>query len=224
LLRERGIAVAGAGRNVEEALAPAVVDRAGIRFGMAAFCDHQGDFAAGPDLPGIAFLDLDDERSARKRFQESLDRMREFGVEWPILSQHWGPNMVWKPSLRFIRLAHAAIDMGYAALFGHSAHIFHGIEFYKGRPIFYSTGDLVDDYAVDPEFENNGQVLFEVALSGLAVRTVAVHPVVIDECRTEAATGSRFERIAARATRLCREMGTSLAREGNRLVAHVEGG
>jgi poly-gamma-glutamate synthesis protein (capsule biosynthesis protein) len=223
-LRGRGIAVAGAGRTLDQALAPAVVERRGVRFGMAAFCDHQADFAARADAPGIAFLDLDDEESARARFQASLDRMRDLGVEWPILSLHWGPNMVWRPSPRFVRLARAAIDMGYAALFGHSAHVFHGIELYKGRPIFYSTGDLVDDYAVDPEFENNGQVLFEVALSGLAVRTVAVHPVVIDECRTEAATGSRFERIAARATRLCREMGTSLAREGNRLVAHVEGG
>jgi len=218
LLRDRGIAVAGAGCNVEEALAPAVVDRAGVRFGMAAFCDHQADFAAGADLPGIAFLDLDDERSACKRFQESLDRMRELGVEWPILSLHWGPNMVWKPSRRFVRLAHAAIDMGYAALFGHSAHIFHGIEFYKGRPIFYSTGDLVDDYAVDPEFENDGQLLFEVSLSGLAIREIALRPVFIDECRTTFAVGREFERITRRAVALCAEMETLVRRDGDRLI------
>ncbi len=218
LLRERGIAVAGAGLNVEKALAPAVVDRAGIRFGMAAFCDHQGDFAAGPDQPGIAFLDLDDELSARKRFQESLDRMRELGVEWPILSLHWGPNMVWKPSRRLVRLARAAIDLGYAALFGHSAHIFHGIEFYKGRPIFYSTGDLVDDYAVDPEFENDGQLLFEVSLTGLAVREIALHPVFIDDCRTVLAKGREFERITRRAVALCADMGTLVRRDKDRLV------
>jgi poly-gamma-glutamate synthesis protein (capsule biosynthesis protein) len=218
VLRERNIAVAGAGRNVEEALAPAVVERAGIRFGMAAFCDHQEDFAAGPDLPGIAFLDLDDEPAARKRFQESLGRMRELGVEWPILSLHWGPNMVWKPSRRFVRLAHTAIDMGYAALFGHSAHVFHGIELYKGRPIFYSTGDLVDDYAVDPEFQNDGQLLFEVSLSGRAVREIALRPVVIDECRTAFAEGREFERITRRAVALCAEMGTSVRRDGDRLI------
>ncbi len=218
VLRERGIAVAGAGRNVEEASAPAVVERAGIRFGMAAFCDHQADFAAGPDQAGIAFLDLDDEPAARKRFRESLDRMRELGVEWPILSLHWGPNMVWKPSRRFVRLAHAAIDMGYAALFGHSAHVFHGIELYKGRPIFYSTGDLVDDYAVDPEFENNGQLLFEVSLSGLAVREIGLRPVFIDECRTAFAENREFERITRRAVALCAEMGTSVRRDHDRLI------
>lgn len=42
-----GIAYAGAGANLTEALAPAIVERNGIRFGMVAFCDHQEDFAAG---------------------------------------------------------------------------------------------------------------------------------------------------------------------------------
>jgi poly-gamma-glutamate synthesis protein (capsule biosynthesis protein) len=149
--------------------------------------------------------------------------MRELGVEWPILSLHWGPNMVRRPSPCFVRLAHAAIDMGYAALFGHSAHVFHGIEVYNGRPIFYSTGDLVDDYAVDPEFENDRQLLFEVSLRQLEVRDIAAYPVIIDECRTEFAIGSAFERIAERAMRLSGEMGTSLRRVGDRLVVTVKG-
>jgi poly-gamma-glutamate synthesis protein (capsule biosynthesis protein) len=221
VLRERGVAAAGAGRTLDEALAPAVVERRGVRFGMAAFCDHQEDCAAQGDVPGIAFLDLCDEHSAVKRFQESLDRMRELGVDWPILSLHWGPNMVWRPSPRFVRLARAAIDMGYAALFGHSAHVFHGIELYKGRPIFYSTGDLVDDYAVDSEFRNDEQLLSAVSLGRLVVREIAAYPVIIDACRTEFATGPRFERIAERAERLSGEMGTSFTREGNRLVASV---
>jgi poly-gamma-glutamate synthesis protein (capsule biosynthesis protein) len=224
VLRGRAIAVAGAGRTLDEAVAPAVVERRGVRFGMAAFCDHQADFAAQADASGIAFLDLHDESAACKRFQESLDHMRDLGVEWPILSLHWGPNMVWRPSSRFIRLARTAIDMGYGALFGHSAHVFHGIELYKGRPIFYSVGDLVDDYAVDPEFENNRQLLFEVSLSRHRVREVALYPVVIDECRTEWAAGPAFDRIAERVTRLSGEMGTTLTRDAKRLIATVEGG
>jgi poly-gamma-glutamate synthesis protein (capsule biosynthesis protein) len=222
-LTARGIASAGAGRTLEDALAPAVVERRGVRFGMAAFCDHQEDFAARADAPGIAYLDLDDEGSARDGFQRSLDRMRALGVDWPILSLHWGPNMVWRPSPRFVRLARAAIDLGYAALFGHSAHVFHGIELYKGRPIFYSTGDLVDDYAVDSEFENDCQLVFDVSLSGLAVEEIGAYPVFIESCRTEFATGPRFERIAERAARLSGEMGTSFVRDADRLVTTVKG-
>ncbi|MFZ5876716.1 MAG: CapA family protein [Nitrospirota bacterium] len=224
-LNARGIAAAGAGRTLDEALEPAVVERGGVRFGMAAFCDHQEDFAARSDAPGIAFLDLDDEGAARAGFQASFDRMRALGVDWPILSLHWGPNMVWRPSRRFVRLAHAAIDMGYATLFGHSAHVFHGVELYKGRPIFYSAGDLVDDYAVDPEFENDHQLLFEVSLRRLAVDEIAAYPVFIEACRVEFATGPRFDRIAERAARLSDEMGTSFARDGDRrLIATVTGG
>jgi poly-gamma-glutamate synthesis protein (capsule biosynthesis protein) len=108
--------------------------------------------------------------------------------------------------------------MGYAALFGHSAHIFHGIEVYQGRPIFYSTGDLVDDYAVDPEFENDGQLLFEVSLSGLAVREIALRPVFIDDCRTAFAEGREFERITRRAVTLCADMDTLVRRDNERLI------
>lgn len=224
VLHECGIAVAGAGRTLDEALVPAVVERRGIRFGMVAFCDHQEDFAAGPDVPGMAFLDLNDEASSCKRVQEGLDRMREAGVEWPILSLHWGPNMVWRPSPRFVRLAHAAIDMGYAALFGHSAHVFHGIEVYKGRPILYSTGDLVDDYAVDPEFENDSQLLFEVSLRRRDLQEIALRPVLIEHCRASFAVGRRFERIAHRAETLCAEMGTAVRRENDRLVVIAKHG
>jgi poly-gamma-glutamate synthesis protein (capsule biosynthesis protein) len=222
-LTARGIAAAGAGRTLEEALAPAVVERRGVRFGMVAFCDHQEDFAARPDAPGIAYLDLRDEGCARDRIQRSLDRMRDLGVDWPILSLHWGPNMVWRPWPRFVRLAHAAIDMGYAALFGHSAHVFHGIELYKGCPIFYSTGDLVDDYAVDSEFENDCQVVFDVSLRELAVQEIGAYPVFIESCRAELATGPRFERIGDRMASLSGEMGTSFVREADRLVTIVKG-
>nr|HAT8714190.1 hypothetical protein [Legionella jordanis] len=39
--------------------------------------------------------------------------MRDKGVDWPILSLHWGPNMVFRPAKAFIELAHDAIEMGY---------------------------------------------------------------------------------------------------------------
>ena len=38
---------------------------------------------------------------------------------------------------------------------GHSAHLFQGIEFYKGKLILYDTGDFVDDYQVDPLLRND---------------------------------------------------------------------
>ena len=53
-LREAGIVYAGAGEDVDQARAPAVVGGLPI----FAFADHQASFAAGRDRPGIAFADL----------------------------------------------------------------------------------------------------------------------------------------------------------------------
>jgi len=217
LLRGRGIGFAGAGENVEEARAPAVIERKGIRFGMVAYCDHQEDFAADADRPGIAYLDLRDEAAVIERLRLDLDRMMAAGVEWPIVSLHWGPNMVDRPSERFIRLAHAAVDAGCGMLFGHSAHVFHGIEIYKGRPIFYSAGDLVDDYAVDPEFRNDCQLLFGLEITRSALRRIDLHPVFIEDCRTVPAAGEAREDIVRRVTALCTEMGTVVRRDGDRV-------
>jgi poly-gamma-glutamate synthesis protein (capsule biosynthesis protein) len=45
-------------------------------------------------------------------------------------------------------------------VFGHSCHVCQGIEFYRGRPILYSTGNFVDDYAVDEVERNDRSFIF----------------------------------------------------------------
>lgn len=211
-LHEHGIRHAGAGVDLEEARAPAYLERKGVRFGMVAYCDHQADFAAEPGSPGIAYLDLGDEGAALEEFRRGLARIRQQPVDWPILSLHWGPNMVDRPSEHFVNLARAAIDMGYRLLFGHSAHVFQGIEIYRGWPILYAAGDLVDDYYVDPEFRNDHQLLFELELDRAALRRIRLHPVLIKDCRAQPAQGEQREYIAQRITRLCAEMGTEVRR------------
>lgn len=211
-LHAQGIANAGAGADIRQALAPAVVERAGIRFAMVAMCDHQADFAATAKRPGMAYVDFADETEALALMHEALGPVRAARADWPILSLHWGPNMVAEPSAKFRRIAHAAIDMGWRILFGHSAHIFHGIEFYRGCPILYAAGDLVDDYAVDPVLRNDHQLLFELELDRDAVRRVSLHPVLIADCQARPATGAQYDFIAKRITALCDPMGTQVHR------------
>lgn len=214
-LRRHGIRHVGAGEDLEAAELPAILDCKGIRFGMAAFCDHQADFAAGKEQPGIAYLDLDDEARALATMQRALDFLRREAVDWPILSLHWGPNMVVRPSAAFRRLAHAAIDMGWKILFGHSAHVFHGIEIYRACPIVYAAGDLVDDYRVDPAFRNDQQVLLEMALDRTALRRLSFQPVFIDDCQVRFACGAVAESIVQRMSLLCSELGTTVHRDGD---------
>lgn len=216
-LSDEGIAQTGAGEDLAQARAPAIVDCAGIHFGMAAFCDHQSDFAAHADQPGIAYLDLDDEAAALHALRQALASLRHAAVDWPILSMHWGPNMVWRPSQRFRRIAHAAVEMGWKIVFGHSAHVFHGIELYRGCPILYAAGDLVDDYYVDPEFRNDHQLLFEMELNSSSVQRISLFPIHIAHCQAQIATGKSEQYIADRITALCREFGTQVQRHGSNM-------
>jgi poly-gamma-glutamate capsule biosynthesis protein CapA/YwtB (metallophosphatase superfamily) len=212
LLSTHQIGSAGAGADRDEACAPALLTRQGVRFGMAAFCDHQADFAAQKARAGTAWLDLDDERGTMLALSGALERLLRAGVDWPILSLHWGPNMVERPSPKFRRLAHAAIDMGWKILYGHSAHVFQGIELYRDCPIVYAAGDLVDDYAIDPGLRNDHQVLFELELTPLALCGVCLHPICIEQCQARTANGAEFDAIATRMRALCGELGTVLHR------------
>lgn len=209
-LDRSGILHAGAGSDLPAARAPAIVERKGTRIGMAAFCDHQRDFAAGPDHAGIAWLDLAHDAGALAAFEQALTPLKAAQVAWPILSLHWGPKLAWRPSAAFRRLAHAAIEMGWKLVFGHSAHVFQGIELYKSCPILYAAGDLVDDYVVDPDFRNDHQLLFELELEGNSLGRILLHPLFIARCRTAPADAAQAQCIAARMGTLCAELGTRL--------------
>jgi poly-gamma-glutamate synthesis protein (capsule biosynthesis protein) len=218
ILDANGIAHAGAGVDLAGALAPVIVERRGVRIGMAAFCDHQDDFAATDDHPGMAWLGLHDEAAAIDAFARALAPLRAEGVQWPVLSLHWGPNMASEPSPQQRRLARAAIDVGWKIVFGHSAHVFQGVELYEGCPILYAAGDLVDDYAVDPAFRNDHQLLFALELGEDAVERVVMHPLFIRRCRVFPANSAQRAWIIERMRGLCRELGTDTRIDGDTLL------
>lgn len=218
LLDAHGIAHTGAGRDLDAALRPAIALRRGQRIGMAAFCDHQADFAAGLEQPGMAWLDLRDEAATIDAFARALAALRAAGVDWTILSLHWGPNMVWRPAPRHVRLAHAAIDLGWNIVFGHSAHVFHGIELYRGGIILYAAGDLIDDYRVDPAFRNDHQLLFELWLGGGRLERLLMHPLFIRRFRVVPADAGQRAWIFKQMEMLCREFGTEIRTEGEVLL------
>ena len=217
VLRLHRISHVGAGANIDEALSPVIIDCHGNKFGMVAFCDHQADFAAQKNRPGIAFLDLDNEIAAVATLRKALVPLLDAAVDWPILSLHWGPNMVLRPSKKFRRLAHAAIEMGWKLLFGHSAHVYQGIEIYRGFPIVYAAGDLVDDYYVDQEFKNDHQLLFEMEFTHSGLKRIVLHPIFIENCQARLATGGQFETIAEWMTSICDDLGTCVHRDDGKI-------
>ncbi|MGD2166678.1 MAG: CapA family protein, partial [Gammaproteobacteria bacterium] len=69
-----------------------------------------------------------------------------------IVSIHWGIHFIPAVLADYQReVARAAIDAGADLILGHHAHILKGIEFYRGRAIFYSLSNFAMDLRMTPE-------------------------------------------------------------------------
>jgi poly-gamma-glutamate capsule biosynthesis protein CapA/YwtB (metallophosphatase superfamily) len=204
-----GIAWVGAGENVERARRPVVLEAGGIRLGVIGVCDHQRDFAAAPDRPGIAYAELPG---------WIPDAVRAVDADAVLVSPHWGPNMVAEPEPRIRSAARALLEAGATLVAGHSAHVFHGVE----GPVLYDLGDFVDDYAVDPKLRNDLGLLFLVELDERArpARLEAV-PLELEFCHTRLAAGDEAEWVRRRFHRACGTLGTEVREEDGRLLVSL---
>jgi len=216
-----GIRHAGAGRNREEAADPAILivpaDHT-HRVALLAFTDNEPPFAAGPDRPGTNYLPVSLRPEVLRRLERAVSAVRGMGVDTVLFSNHWGPNMVQRPKRIFRQFARAVIDLGVDIYYGHSAHVFQGVEIYRGKPILYDTGDFIDDYAVNRELRNDWSFLFRVSVAEGRFERLDLIPVKLSYARVDLATGGERESILNRMERLSAEMGTVFVRREGSLV------
>jgi poly-gamma-glutamate synthesis protein (capsule biosynthesis protein) len=93
-----------------------------------------------------------------------------------IASFHWGDEYRFRSS-RQEELAHLAIDSGADVVIGHHPHWVQEIETYKGKPIYYSLGNLVFDQMWSEE--TKGGILVRLTFSGKALVAQEELPVKI---------------------------------------------
>jgi poly-gamma-glutamate synthesis protein (capsule biosynthesis protein) len=210
-LTRAGIAVAGAGRDVEAARRPAVIERDGIRVAVLGLTDHPADFAAAPDRAGVAFADLS--RGTPAWVTSAVaDAARDADVV--LVTPHWGPNMVPTPVTHVRRAAAALRDAGATVVAGHSAHVFQAVD----EHVLYDLGDFVDDYLVDPELRNDLGVLWLVELDRDGLARLEAVPLRLDFCSTRLATGDDAAWIRQRFVAACGEFGTAVGERDGHLV------
>lgn len=214
-LEAAGIRYAGAGHDLREAARPVLLEGA---VALVAFTDNEPPFAAGLDRPGTNYLPVSTEPEVLRRVEEAIGAAREAGARTVIFSNHWGPNMVLRPPEAFRRFARAVVDLGADVYYGHSAHVFQGVEIYRGKPILYDTGDFIDDYAVDPNLRNDRSFLFCVSMEGGSLQRLELFPVVLPYARVELAHGDERGKILDLMHKLSAEMGTVFERREDRLV------
>ncbi|MCO6180977.1 CapA family protein [Ciceribacter sp. RN22] len=184
-LDRAGIAHAGSGANLEQALRPAI-RRAG-HFNVAVFSIDatQASFAATADRPGHAYLPLSNPAAWRETLAPLIRQARQ-SAHLVLVAVHWGGNHEAVPSEGERQAGHALIDAGADAVLGTSAHRLQGLEIYKDRPIIHDAGDLLFD-AYQRETNDTGVFVLDVDASG--VRRVTFHPAHIGYCATTLLAG-----------------------------------
>ncbi|HEY6007085.1 MAG TPA: CapA family protein [Geobacteraceae bacterium] len=149
-LKGAGIGVAGAGRNLDEAAAPAIVAVRGkgrvIVFGFGtASSGIPSEWAATPTTPGVNLLHDLAEGTVRA-IAARVHAVKRAG-DVVVASIHWGGNWGYEIPLEQTTFARKLIDeAGVDVIHGHSSHHVKGIEVYRGKPVIYGCGDFINDY------------------------------------------------------------------------------
>ncbi|MFM6933231.1 MAG: CapA family protein [Novosphingobium sp.] len=172
-LEAAGIAVAGAGANIDEARAPVIRTLGdGTRVAVLAYSSIlPQDYWATERRPGCAPMrahtvyeqvELDQPGTPARvhtyAHREDLAAMEEdiraakAQADVLIVSQHWGIHFVRATIADYQReVARAAVLAGADAVIGGHAHIIKGCEMIEGKPVFHSLCNFATDLTMDEE-------------------------------------------------------------------------
>jgi poly-gamma-glutamate synthesis protein (capsule biosynthesis protein) len=140
-----------------------------------------------------------------------------------IVSAHWGPNWGRQPPVSHPPAARALVEAGADVVFGHSAHIVRGVEVYRHRPILYSCGDFIDDYAVDTLERNDQSCIALVDVDGGRPTRVTLVPTMITRCQARIARGQDGRMIVHRLRERCESLGTPVVATSDGLEIGLDG-
>jgi len=207
-LESAGITWVGAGPNLERARSPVRLHAADENVVVIGFTDHPSAFAAQPDRPGVAYVDL--EHGLADWVVQAVSEHDDCVLVTP----HWGPNMERVPQ-PYVRSAAAELLKAEASLVaGHSAHVVQGAE----RRVLYDLGDLLDDYRVDPVLRNDLGLLFLIDVDRGQPRRLEAVPLKLDYCQTRLAAGEDANWISRRFRDACQVLGEEVTELDGRLV------
>ena len=215
MLDRTGIKRTGAGATLEEALAPALLGLSEGRVAVVALTDNEPAWDASKTNPGVNYVAYNERgliEPYRSRMAQVLSSARR-QADLVIVSAHVGPN--WgAPSRAMQAVAHDLLDMGADLYWGHSNHTPQGIERYKGKAILYSTGDFIDDYAIDKDERNDLSFLFVLEVEQGRIARIRLHPTCIEDLGVRVANERERQVLMQAMQAKCRAFGTTMDVEG----------
>ncbi|MEQ8350072.1 MAG: CapA family protein [Leptospiraceae bacterium] len=132
--RRNGIFAPGAGSNLQEAAAPAVVEIKGLKIGF---------FSGNEVGPGSNYATNQRSGTAGIAMLQSSLRSWCGRLDMCIVNLHWGMEYSPHPLPSQRSTAETLIKSGADAIIGHHPHIPQGVEIIDGKPVFYSVGNFL---------------------------------------------------------------------------------
>jgi poly-gamma-glutamate capsule biosynthesis protein CapA/YwtB (metallophosphatase superfamily) len=200
VLDANGIRHAGAGKNIDEAHRPAIIERKGVKIGFLQYTARwyqDQDMIANATEAGVAKITSLDgvtiDPGDLDRVKADITKLRPL-VDIVVVSHH---NRDGSTAVQFgavkgtsagrdrskteeyqKQLARVALDTGADMVFGHGTHTIQGVEIYNGKPILYAIGHSTFD---QPGYEKSTDGLVaRVVIQGKSIRRVSLVPVSRD--------------------------------------------
>ncbi len=239
VLDAAGIRHCGAGRSLDEAHQPAIVEAAGCRVAFLAYTSvFTPGFEALEDRPGVAVVRVETTYRVSPRAREmpgspqdvtttpdptDLEHVRRDiaaarrRADAVVVSWHWGVSMGYQHLVPYqTELGRTAIDAGADLVVGHHPHTVQGIEVYRDKVIAYSVAHCGFD--MEHASFSDESVLLEVALEAKGLGAVAVRPIVNAVERPELVDADRGRPCLSWLGRLSLPLGTELVYGTDRVV------
>jgi len=116
-----------------------------------------------------------------KKISARIEQLHQEGCDLVVVSLHWGREVQDTPQSWQFSYARKLIDAGADVIWGHHPHILQQVQFYQGKPIFYSTGNFTFGSMsnVDPD-TGIFQLRYQLTDDGPVLENFTVIP-----CRTQ---------------------------------------
>jgi poly-gamma-glutamate capsule biosynthesis protein CapA/YwtB (metallophosphatase superfamily) len=200
VLDANGIVHTGAGRNIDDAHKPAIVERKGVKIGFLQYTARwyqDKDMIATPAEAGVAKIasrdgltidaaDLEAVKNDIKKLRPQVDivvvshhnRDGSTPVQFGGVRGTSAGNDRTRSEAYQIEFAHTALDSGADLVFGHGTHTIQGVEIYKDKPILYAIGHSNFD---QPGYEKSTDgLVVRVVIQGRSIQRVSFVPVTRD--------------------------------------------
>jgi poly-gamma-glutamate synthesis protein (capsule biosynthesis protein) len=159
--KKLGVAYCGAGMNIDEARAPAIIERGGVKFGFLNYnCVGPAGEWAHKFKPGCAYIQIISHYETNnpggapdvytfavpRTLKAMVEDVQKLRPRCDVLTVCFHKGIIGMPETLAMydqQVSYAAIDAGADLIIGHHAHMLKAIEMYKGKAIFHGLGQFV---------------------------------------------------------------------------------